>query len=176
MKKIALLLMTTVMTCGFMSCEDDKESCPPVYGGFTVEPAQPHPGDSITLTAKIVRKGVLLYGTTYNWTLRVNVLDATGENVTDSTLYMKQTITSDGSQYEEPTCKFKLPKNIYIPQRGTTTAYVSFSANFKNAADGPEKASYPSSTSEGCFGTISSYAYTLYSTANGSGQFSIYAK
>ena len=174
MKNFACIIVTVLGVLLTTSCEDKKTSYPPVYQGFTISPSKPCPGDSVTITAVVDRKGSLLYNTQYNWGMTLTVLDENGYT-RDTTFAVKQVIPSDGSQYKNPEVKFLIPRNAFVNGK-SSPASIRFSATFSHAADGEVVGNMGGYTGDGCFGTIQSQVSTLYSSANGNGRFYIYAK
>ncbi len=162
-KTFAPMLLVVCALFTMVACDDDKNASAPSYWGFTYTPTTVHAGDSVTIKAVQRKKGQYLYSTTYNWSMRLTVVDSL-YNVVDTTLSYKQTTNYDGTYNGDPTWNLKIPE-------GTTSssATVSFSASWSNYADGEYVSTTTPSDRDAIYkGTITSSTYTLYSNASGS--------
>ena len=160
MKKASLMLLASIITLSFTSCNEDdtKEAMPNVYEGFIVTPANPAPGDSITITAKVACPGQYLYDTRYSWNLKVNTPDGDKQSVASIK------IDGDGSQYRDAVWKTRIDPAAYSGQ----AVIINFSAKWRNATDGAVTGNFTAPRGEGCIGSISSTVSTIYSHAKGS--------
>lgn len=105
------LLLAVSLLVG-VSCDDtDAISIIPHFSNITSEPANPSPGDSITLTAHQDQIGHLLNGTTYDWTIRFSFF-YDGSATKDSTFTWSERTNYDGIGKADPTIGFRIPNNI----------------------------------------------------------------
>lgn len=170
MKKI-LFLLAVIGLCFITSCHEEKNSCPPVYQGFRIDPSTVYAGDSVTITAVQQTKGRYLNATNYTWKLTMKVKD--GETESDTVLTDNIHTNYGGLDSSDPTWRVKIPSNAMTGANSFATCF--FTANFSNSADGMG-GMFNANTADGCIGSINSYSYTLYSTANGTCRFSIRAR
>lgn len=130
MKHISLLALAALALATLSGCQDDdRQSYPPTWKGFSLAPAKPVAGDSLTVTALQDHKGHLINATQYTWTLTCIVYkdDLSTEEYalteTDRTNY-------DGLNSSDPTHRFLLPAGA----QGRAT--IAFRAVYNYSAQG----------------------------------------
>ncbi len=166
MNRLFYLIAFAAASLVMVACsEEEKESFPPTYYGFTYQPKPATVGGEVTITAVQEKKGQYLNGTDYKLSLQVTVIkDGVSK---DSTVVSQYNTNYDGTDNGNPTFKVKIPENTI-----SNTARVSFKASWSNSCDGIGGV-FGGNHTEGYLGTIESISSTLYSNARGSFTMSI---
>lgn len=132
MKKLFLTAAISVALAALTACSDeDKNSYPPTWKGFSLSPSKPQAGDSLTVTALQDRKGHFINATQYQWTLTCSLLNEDGSNE-EYTLTEQDRTNYDGLSNADPVHSF------LIPARAVGRATVSFKATYNYSAQGIE--------------------------------------
>lgn len=93
----------------FSCAEERDEYVRPSYGVMRQEPNPAHPGQNVVLTIEQTEKGNGIAGTTYEWTIKNIVRDATTNRLKDTLLSVHTNY--DGYDKQNPTLTFQLPEN-----------------------------------------------------------------
>ena len=168
MKKILYFATIAVALAALSACsDDDKQSYPPTWSGFTLSPASPVAGDSLTVTAVQDRKGHLINATTYTWTLSCILYNDEGMPE-DYSLTETFKTNYDGLSSGDPVHSF------LIPSRAMGRATISFQATYNYSARGIE-VFYGGDYSRpvGMLGSILSQSGQMSGGASGSVNFTI---
>lgn len=126
MKKYIFILLTTFVAIALYSCEDEKNSIPPTFKGFTVSPNPAHPGDTVRVKLYYADKGEYIYGPRCAWNMKLDTLLEDG-STRDTTMwnYVQASISADHLG-----TSFILPKTT---NPGIKTCNVEIS--FNNSVD-----------------------------------------
>lgn len=123
--------LAAVSLWAFTACEDEHYSVLPAFGGFRLEPAAWHSGDSVTVTAVQQQRGDLIYRAKYTW--RVECAET---SLVDTTI----TVVYDNDK-SDPRVGFRIPAGMI------GSAEVSFKAEYSYSARAPK--SVGSGTNDG---------------------------
>jgi len=130
MKKLLLAATALVALFSFSACsDDDNESYPPTWKGFTLSPSSPSAGDSLTVTAVQDMKGHLINATTYTWTLSCTLQKA-DDSVEEYSLTETDKTNYDGLNSNDPVHKF------FIPAEASGRATITFKATYNYSGSG----------------------------------------
>jgi len=180
MRHYSLFIVITCLLVSLSSCEKkDYSSYPPTWKGFlfTNNGQEVNPrtgifgGDEITVIAQQEKKGHLINGTTYNWTVIMPVEQEDGSWKNDT--IKKSTHTNydgylDGSN--DPSLTF------LVPSKAAGLSTVTFSATYAFSGEGiqvEDGGNYESGTASGYINSTSGAAY---GKANGSARFTVNAR
>lgn len=143
MKNIYFIVIAA-MAMIFCSCEEkDYSSFPPEWEGFRFErngvkiaPTSVRAGDNIKVTAVQRKKGRLINGTDYKWTLKVPVYEADGVTIADKDSVMTYTFHTnyDGLDSGNPSWTFTVPSNAVCQY--DRKANIQFIAEYRFSGNG----------------------------------------
>lgn len=106
MRKIFILLGLALGATAFVSCSEDYDIQAPNIKGFTYQPKQVHPGDTVRITLEMKDHGKYLYSPRYTWNLSTDTIDAQGYSGIHYTKYEKQGSVEDKS----PALRYVVPQ------------------------------------------------------------------
>lgn len=156
-----------------ISCEEEeKVTTPPTYKGFTITPAEVHPGDKVVVTAHYANRGEYWYAPECSWSFVLDTVN-TESSQQQPAIYRQLKQQSVGD--ETLTTSFIVPQNAAAPCRIRCTLNVAMNTavTTKNV-----KATFPNTTEPGYEGQFepSYISSTLFCSASGTVNFTVTPK
>lgn len=163
-KTLVMAILFMGLLLAFTACEENNyDSYPPTWKGFTVTPSIVKVGEGFQVTAVQKEKGHLLNATDYQWLLVVYKAN----NERDTVSKYSQHTNYDGISNADPVATLRIPADA-LPSNPNVKYRVHFQATYNYSGRGITIASGDNYDSQSYSGSIHTTSGALSGKAEGS--------